>query len=95
MYGKSGLRFDISQITSKLGNLPARILALKNTSVKMISSPEASNVIKEGKVVPGIFMEWYLGPEEHIFGKSTFSNLQGQNWPLCATPYFSTNPAIT
>ena len=42
--------------------------------------------------VPGIFMGWYFGPQEHIFGKSTFSNLQGQNWPLCATPYFSTNP---
>ena len=34
----------------------------------MISSTEASNVIQEGKVVPGIFMGWYFGPQEHIFG---------------------------
>ena len=92
MYSKSSLRFDLAQSIAKRGIFVGQKLACKNTSVKMISPPEASNVIQVGKVVPGIFMEWYLGPEEHIFGKSTFSNLQGQNWPLCATPYFSTNP---
>ena len=64
---KCGLRFYVSQSTAKLGNWPARILALKNTSVKMISSPEASNVIQEGKVVPGIFMGWYFGPLENFW----------------------------
>ena len=38
----------------------------------MISSPEATNVIKVGKVVPGLFIGWHSGPQEYIFGNQLF-----------------------
>ena len=72
MYSKSSLRFDLAQSIAKRGIFVGQKLACKNTSVKMISPPEASNVIQVGKVVPGIFMGWHFGPQEHVFGKSTF-----------------------